>query len=261
MPPSMDRINRICQYVAGNGDARMHDDSNGPGLGRRPVMFGAGGLLAMLLADARPATAQSATRKNTLVIGIDMSDTLVLDPAKVRSYTNPMPTRACYDPLVKMTVEDYIHVQPCIATEWSYLPDGKTVRFKLRDDVKFVTGQPVTAEDVRFSFMRLLHLQEQPSQYIAHVDHLEVVDAHTVDFVLKDPDLPLLTVIAAPEFGITEKAVVVAHGGTDAADAKDTDKATEWLNQNSAGTGAYRLVAWQRNEKIRLGGSAACFDG
>jgi peptide/nickel transport system substrate-binding protein len=154
----------------------MHDDSDGISFGRRPVLLGAGGVLAALLANGRPAAAQSAARRNTLAIGIDMSDTLVLDPAKVRSYTNPMPTRACYDPLVKMTVEDYIHVQPCIATEWAYLPDGKTVRFKLRSDVKFASGQPVTAEDVRFSFMRLLHLQEQPSQYIAHLDHVDVVD-------------------------------------------------------------------------------------
>ena len=239
----------------------MHDDSDGISFGRRPVLFGAGGVLAALLANGRPAAAQSAARRNTLVIGIDMSDTLVLDPAKVRSYTNPMPTRACYDPLVKMTVEDYIHVQPCIATEWAYLPDGKTVRFKLRSDVKFASGQPVTAEDVRFSFMRLLHLQEQPSQYIAHLDHVDVVDPHTVDFVLKDPDLPLLTIIAAPEFGITEKALVVAHGGTDAADAKDKDAATEWLNQNSAGTGAFRLVAWQRNELIRMVRNPGFFDG
>jgi peptide/nickel transport system substrate-binding protein len=146
----------------------MHDDSDGISFGRRPVLLGAGGVLAALLANGRPAAAQSAARRNTLVIGIDMSDTLVLD--------NPMPTRACYDPLVKMTVEDYIHVQPCIATEWAYLPDGKTVRFKLRSDVKFASGQPVTAEDVRLSFMRLLHLQEQPSQYIAHLDHVDVVD-------------------------------------------------------------------------------------
>jgi len=238
----------------------MTDDQDAL-LGRRPLLVGGAGLLTSLLSHARPALAQSAARRMTLVIGLDFSDTMVLDPAKVRSYTNPMPTRAAYDPLVKMTPEDYIHVRPCIASEWSYLPDGRTIRFKLRDDVTFLSGQKVTAEDVRFSFMRLLHLGEQPSQYIAHLDHVEVVDPQTVDFVLKDPSQPLLTIIAAPEFGIIEKAVVVAHGGTDAADAKDTDKATDWLNQNSAGSGAYRLVGWQRNQQIQMVRNPKFWDG
>ena len=55
-----------------------------------------------------------------------------------------------------------------------------------------------------------------------------------------------MTIIAAPDFGVLEKDVVVEHGGTDAPDAKETDKATEWLNENSAGTGpvpADRLAA------------------
>ncbi|HEX3349441.1 MAG TPA: ABC transporter substrate-binding protein, partial [Acetobacteraceae bacterium] len=222
------------------------------GIGRRSVLAGSAGLLGSRILLERPAAAQSAARKSALIIGIDFSDTLTLDPARVRSYTNPMPTRAAYDPLVKLTDDDYTQIKPCLSTDWAYLPDGKTVRFKLRDDVMFVSGNNMTAEDVRFSFMRLLHLGEQPSQYIAHVDHVEAVDRHTVDFALKDSSLPLLTIIAAPEFGITEKAVVVAHGGTDAADARDADKAGSWLDTNSAGTGAFRLVGWQRNEVAQL---------
>jgi len=39
----------------------------------------------------------------------------------------------------------------------------------------------------------------------------------------------------------------MAHGGTDAPNAKDVDKATEWLNQNSAGSGPYVLKSWTKN--------------
>ena len=151
-----------------------------------------------------------------------------------------------------MSPDDLITIRPCIATSWEYLPDGKTVRFKLRDDVKFVSGNPLTAEDVRFSFTRLLNMKYQASQYLAHVDHVAVVDAHTVDFVLKDPSQPLLTIIAAPEFGISEKAAVIAHGGMDGPDTADKDTATPWLDQNSVGSGAFRLTGWQRNQQISL---------
>jgi peptide/nickel transport system substrate-binding protein len=73
-----------------------------------------------------------------------------------------------------------------------------------------------------------------------------------VDIVLKDPSLPLMTIIATPAFGVLEKEEVIAHGGTDAPDAKEKDKATDWLNENSAGTGPYRLTGWQRNQQIQM---------
>ncbi len=49
-----------------------------------------------------------------------------------------------------------------------------------------------------------------------------------------------------------ERKVVEAQGGTAAADAKEKDKATTWLNGHSAGTGAYQIAAWERNAQIQL---------
>ena len=49
---------------------------------------------------------------------------------------------------------DYITLKPQLATEWAYQPDGKTVRFKLRQGVKFPSGKPMTAEDVQFGLQR-----------------------------------------------------------------------------------------------------------
>lgn len=225
-----------------------HDDFD---FGRRPFIAGVSGLLGALIANARPAAAQSAARRETLVIALDFNDTTTLDPGRVAGYTNPLPTRAAYDTLVTMSPDDYVTVRPCIATEWAYLPDGKTLRFKLRRDVTFVSGNKMTAEDVRFSFARLLNMKYQASQYLAHLDHVAVVDDYTVDFVLKDPTQPLLTILAAPEFGVSEKAVVLAHGGTDI-DTAEKDTATAWLDQNSVGTGAFRLTGWQRNQQISM---------
>jgi peptide/nickel transport system substrate-binding protein len=229
----------------------MADESK-PGFGRRPFLAGSAGLVAVVLAEARPASAQSAARKATLVIGLDISDPTSLDPSRVYQYSNPLPTHAAYDSLVTFAPGDYITVKPQIATEWSYLPDGKTIRFKLRPDVKFPSGKTMTAEDAQFGLQRVMNLKDQPSQYIAHIKSVSVVDPLTLDMVLSDPTQPILTIIAAPEFVVMEKALVTQHGGTDAPDAKEKDKATEWLNSNSAGTGPYRLVGWQRNQQIQM---------
>src|SRR4029078_11620153 len=106
----------------------------------------------------------------------------------------------------------------------------------------------MTAADLRFSFPRQLNIKDQPWQYISHIEEVKVVDPHTVDIVLKDPSLPLMTINAPPAFGVLEKEVVIANGGTDAPDAKEKDKATPWLNENSAGTGPYATTRCPRTQ-------------
>ncbi len=222
------------------------------GIGRRLFIAGNAGLLGTVLADARPAAAQSAARRGTLVIGLDISDPTSLDPARVYQYTNPLPTHAAYESLVTFAPGDYITIRPQLATEWAWQPDGKTLRFKLRQGVKFPSGKVMTAEDVAFGLRRVINIKDQPSQYVGHIAKVTAVDDATVDIELSNPSQPLLTVIAAPEFVAMEKSLVVAQGGSDAPDAKETDKATDWLNNNSAGTGPYRMVGWQRNQQIQM---------
>ena len=107
-------------------------DEQGAGTGRRLFLVGSAGLLGAVLADARPAGAQSAARRGTLVIGLDISDPTSLDPARVYQYSNPLPTHAAYDVAGHLRAGGLHHPRPQLATEWRYLPDGKTIRFKLR---------------------------------------------------------------------------------------------------------------------------------
>ncbi|MBR0651693.1 ABC transporter substrate-binding protein [Roseomonas terrae] len=199
-----------------------------------------------------PEKVLAQSRNTTLVLGIDISDTITLDPVRQAQYTPPMTLAATYDALVTLTPDDLVNVKPSLATAWQRTPDGRGWRFTLRDGVKFASGNPLTAEDVRWTFMRLLHMKEQTQQYLKSVDRVEVVDPRTVDFIMNAPNAPVLSILAAPGNGILEKAAVMAQGGTDAADAQQTDKATDWLNNNSAGTGAFRLVRWERNAQIQL---------
>jgi peptide/nickel transport system substrate-binding protein len=212
-------------------------------------LLGLGGVAATAWS---PPRAFAQARRNTLVIGIDISDTITLDPARLAQYTSPMTVAAAYDALVTMTPGDYINVKPALATKWARTPDGKGWRFTLRDGVKFATGNPMTIEDVKWSFDRVINLKDQPAQYVAHIDRMEIVDSETFDIILKKPEAPLLTIIAAPEFVVLERKLVEQHGGTAGQDAKTKDSATPWLNSNSAGTGAYRIVGWDRHQQIAL---------
>jgi peptide/nickel transport system substrate-binding protein len=234
----------------------MHEKIPQPvnrGLRRRDVLtlLGcAGGALVLPGLSSGQVLAQG--RRSTLVLGLDISDTITLDPARVAQYTSPMSIEAAYETLVTMTPGDYINLKPALATQWARTPDGKGWRFTIREGVKFASGNPMTVEDVKWSFDRVLNLKDQPAQYIAHVDRVEIVDSKTVDIILKKPEEPLLTIIAAPEFVVLDRKLVEQHGASAAPDAKESDKATPWLNSNSAGTGAYRLVAWERNAQIQF---------
>lgn len=228
-----------------------HETTSNGWMSRRDVakLLGIGGAA---LAAGLPERVFAQTRRNTLVIGIDISDTVTLDPARQAQYTPPMSLLAAYDMLVTMAPGDYITIRPQLATKWDRTPDGKGWRFTLRDNVKFASGNPMTAADVKWSMDRVLHLGDQTSQYISHVERTEVVDAKTVDIILKDPRQPLMTIIAAPGFPVYDSKLLMQHGGDASRDAKTKDSATTWLNNNSAGAGAYKLVRWERNAQIQF---------
>ncbi len=153
--------------------------------------------------------------------------------------------------LVTMSPGDYLEVKPALAKSFARTPDGKGWRFVLTE-AKFNSGNPVTVDDVKWSLERVINLKDQPSQYVTNVSAVNVVDPNTVDIILKEPDQPILTILSGPNFGIFDRKVLEQHGGTAAADANTADKATPWLNQNSAGAGPFTLVGWTRNAQILL---------
>jgi peptide/nickel transport system substrate-binding protein len=208
----------------------------------------AAGVVLVALAGA-PAIAQD---KQVLVLGVDISDSRNFDPARMSDYSSPITNAAVYDRLVTQTPGNYETVEPSLATAWERLEDGKRIRFELRDDVKFFDGSPLTAEDVKFSLDRLLNVKDQPAVYASNLEGTEIVDQHTVDLLIKDPNKPIMINLAAPAFAIYSKAMTEANGGVSGPEAETQDTATQWLNQNSAGSGPYHMVAWERNAQIVL---------
>jgi peptide/nickel transport system substrate-binding protein len=74
---------------------------------------------------------------------------------------------------------------PSLAESWEESEDGKTYEFRLRPGLKFHNGDPVTAEDVKFSFER--YQGAGASTLKEHVQQVEVVDPLVVRFHLKEP--------------------------------------------------------------------------
>ncbi|MFX0198596.1 MAG: ABC transporter substrate-binding protein, partial [Candidatus Hodarchaeota archaeon] len=131
-----------------------------------------------------------ATDPDTLVIGMDTSDSVSLDPAQAYEFSSCMAVFALYDQLVAPNPEDYSIIEPALAESWTISADGKTWTFKLRRDVKFHSGNTMTADDVVWSFKRLIALDLAPDwvvlQFGLTEDGIKKIDDYTVSLTFDD---------------------------------------------------------------------------
>ena len=127
----------------------------------------------------------AAAPEGTLTWGLHVTlATKWLDPADTEAFINPfMVLYAIHDALVKpMPGGDNT---PSLAESWTVSRDGLTYEFVLRKGVKFHNGDPVTAEDVKFSFDRYKGAAAKLLK--DKVREVQIVDPGRVRFHLKEP--------------------------------------------------------------------------
>lgn len=188
-----------------------------------------------LLATTVLVAAFSATSANAeRVLRINEAPVGELDPAKASDYADSVLAINLYDTLV-YPKQGGAGVQPHLATEWTV--DGNTFTFTLRDDVKFNSGNPLTADDVVFSFNRMIALgQGQSSLFQGRVASVEATAPDTVVFTLTESFAPFVASLV--RLSIVDSKTVSEHF-TDGEHGDFGDYGSEWLSQNSAGSGAY----------------------
>jgi len=143
-------------------------------------------LVAVLLCGAASwSVAAAEPPAGTMTWGIHV--TLAarwLDPSDTEAFITPfLVLYALHDALVKpMPAGDNT---PCLAESWTVSKDGLTYEFVLRKGVKFHNGEPVTAEDVKFSFER--YRGAGATLLKERVREIQIVDPGRVRFRLKEP--------------------------------------------------------------------------
>lgn len=168
-----------------------------------------------------------------------------------------------YNPLIRLhkdPVTGELSLAPDVAESWEIAPDGKTITFRLRRDVKFHDGTPLTARDVkltidahrakdtgsvRYSIVAtaLGDLDENPGA-------VEIVDDYTVVLHIKKPYAPLLSTLADPtEFGIAPYHIW--------GQVPRSEWINHWMNTGAdgrypIGTGPYKIVRWVKDEFIEI---------
>ncbi|WP_442904993.1 ABC transporter substrate-binding protein [Haladaptatus sp. CMSO5] len=171
-----------------------------------------------------------------------------IDPAKGTDYTQVLALVNLYDPLVFPDTEG--NLQGHLAEDWTVSDDNKTYTFTLREGVTFHSGNPVRAEDVKFSVERFLDINQGYSSLVGEVlskENVTVEDEQTVSFTLDRVHSPFLATLVLL-FVVDKKTVLDEAGDGDFGDRGDYGQ--QFLNGNDAGSGPYELANFERQAEI-----------
>ncbi|MCO5063408.1 MAG: ABC transporter substrate-binding protein [Rhizobiaceae bacterium] len=220
-----------------------------------------GTLLSALLAVVPAAFAD--TPPDTLVQAWAIDDMISLDPAEAFELSTGEITGNTYDMLVRLDAADTTKVISGIADSWTVSDDGLTYTFKLKPDIKFASGNPITADDVAWSFERAVKLNKSPAFIIQQfgltadnvTDKAKAADPGTFVFTVDKSYAPtfVLNCLTATVGAIVDSKLVKEHVAAVAPSEEykfDNDFGNGWLKTNYAGSGPFKTREWKANEAV-----------
>ncbi len=202
--------------------------------------------------EAAAAPSGEVSRAETLVYGGDFTDLITLDPAVVYEFGGTLIVGNVYETLVSFNPGDPTLI-PVLAESWDVTEEGDNwlLTFNLDSDATFASGNPVTAEDVVFSWNRAIDINLSPAFLLTDVcamttESTTAVDAATVELRIPQTVSPqvCLSVLTFTTAAVIEKAALEPNMGE--------DMGQSWLNDNSAGSGPYILDRWDRSVSVTL---------
>jgi peptide/nickel transport system substrate-binding protein len=183
------------------------------------------------------AAASGTPKRGGEYILASESDANSLEPhadlTNVRIYV----TGLVYDNLV--SIDQDLKLQPGLAETWMASPDNLTYTFKLRRGAKFHNGREVTADDVIYSYNRILDPKTNASQKVdlETIDSMTAPDPYTLVIKTKFVFGEFLTALAGYSTMIVPKEVVEQNGD---------------LRKVAIGSGPFILEEWREKTHIKL---------
>ncbi|MBI3734141.1 MAG: ABC transporter substrate-binding protein [Chloroflexi bacterium] len=179
----------------------------------------------------------AAPKLGGTLIAARAADAKGLDPHKQTAFSSFRMLELIYDPLLALDKD--LKVVPNLAESWTWSADSKALTMNLRKNVKFHNGDPMTSEDVKFSFERILDEKTAAAgrSFFTDIDTIETPDANTVVFKLKRPNGAITAAMTNPNSAILSKRLV--NSGADPA-------------RIAIGTGAFKLVNWEPDKIFKV---------
>jgi peptide/nickel transport system substrate-binding protein/oligopeptide transport system substrate-binding protein len=189
------------------------------------------------------------------------NDPVTLDPARIRDIYSLAVSQQLFDGLVRF--DQTLSITPALAQFWVASRDGLTWTFTLRKGVRFHHGREVTADDVVYSFTRLLDPRtgsgvadlfrgiqgaaDFREGRVRQVGGLQAVDRYTIRITLTEAAVPFVSILAVGQAKIVPRDLVEEQG--------------ESFGVRPVGTGPFQFVRWERGKEIVLAANPDHFDG
>ncbi|MFB3887517.1 MAG: ABC transporter substrate-binding protein [Thermodesulfobacteriota bacterium] len=158
-----------------------------------------------------------------------------LDPTTATSAVIP---RVVYSNILEglVKIDRNGKIAPALARDLRISKDGKEYTFVLKRGVKFHDGKPFDAEDVKFTFERLMDEKTGTAhrEYYKDIDSIQAVNSHTMKIRLKNANSMFLFNLARPDSVIINR------------------QAVDQLKSAPIGTGPFKFVEWMPGDHITL---------
>ncbi len=158
-----------------------------------------------------------------------------LDPHRTTAYASFQVLENVYDTLVQP--DENLEMEPALAESWETSKDQLTWTFKLQDGVKFHDGKEFTADDVVYSFNRIIEEELSNAYRFEAVKSVKAVDDSTVAIQVKRPTPNLLALIG----GFKGMAIVSEEN------VKSGD-----IKRDPIGTGPFSMANYRSGDSITL---------
>lgn len=189
------------------------------------------------------------------------ADPMTLDPAQLTDTVSDCVARRLYNTLLRFAPTG--EMLPDLAEAYEMSPDGLSYTFTLRSGVRFHNGEPCTADDVAYSFLRVLDpATNSPRASLLYyvkgakdfhdgkakeVPGISVVDESTLKLTLDKPFAPFLNVLCMSVLAAVPKA--------------DVERDPQGFGDHPVGTGPFVFDSWERDSRITVKANRDYFGG
>ena len=199
---------------------------------------------AALSAFALALGTTSALAQSEITVA-QSSDIRTLDPSVDTSPISLNVFQNVFSALTQIAADG--SVEPELATEWTSNADSTEWTFSIREGVTFHDGTPLTAEDVVWTYEKIMADEGSPVRaYLSRVDTVEATGEFEVTFTLSAPFAPwprqltLVSILPSDTY---------------------QERGAEAFNTDPVGSGPFRIVSWAKDEAVTMEAFDDYWDG
>lgn len=202
---------------------------------RTTALIGAGTAAAILITGCSTGEGTDLGGTSGGLVAAIAGEPDQLDPHMTTSYFSFQVLENVYDTLVEP--DENLQMQPALAQSWELSDDQLTWTFELRDDVTFHDGSEFTADDVLYSYNRIIDGELSNAWRLSAIEDITAPDEHTVEITVSQPSPNLLS-----NLGGFKGLAIVQQANVESGD----------ITTKPIGTGPFALENYTSGDSITL---------